>query len=739
MYLPIEGGSTEVVEGLTCWIPPQPPDHEIANYGLPREQQKWVRPLPPEGYAEAREEEEFEEELLEMQKQDLLKKKRGRLTPEDREFLKQEHYNERLEAYRVQEWERRMNGYWLFINGKATYLTGKHYFYLAHCQLDIGYPSYFDVSRRNFYFREYCFNCDTCLGYLVVGSRGVGKTAEEVSVALEELTRPPGNRIGAIQSKSEDDALLVVFQAKMVPMYQNLPHFFKPVDSHGSNPTSFLRWARENVRGRNARKVTFNKGEELKNSIQAYPAKEKKLDGSTLAIIIEDEVGKTDPKLEADVYKRAEVNRFCVFRFGRKVGMILSMTTVEEMDKGGRECKKLWDHSNQDSIEPGQMTITGRYRRFYGVLEADPRFFDEFGMCNAEAARAFHDAERLAREGDPQALASYIRKNPYFADEAFQENADDCQFNAMIIDQRRRELEVEDPTVTGDFEWSDGPDSRVVWVPNKSNGHCRLWWLPSNPEETNLIEHTIDMNMFGQRLKKPLNDHKFVIGADPIQYGVTVDGVRKSRPVTYVHRRYDPAVDCGELTLEKLVENATEVWKDGKLIKPKFKYKTGLEIVEYDYRPDEPTVYYEYMIKLCVFFGCKIHVEAQKAGGMIAHFNARGYSAFIEKKVVVAPDLKKQQQAEMIDGTAATPGLIQDYTGLIAKSITYFGHRWMFKKLLNDVRRFKPQETTKFDYTVAKGFVELSLLKPVKVVDQAPMDISEYMPIFRNNELVDTP
>lgn len=737
MFQPIEGGSSEVVHGLRCWIPPQPEHHEIMNWDLPRDEQMWRKIGRPSWYDDLRAEEEYEEEQLEIRKAEFLKKKRGPLTKADREFLRSEHFNPKLEEYRQQEWHRRLNGFWLYIDGKATYITGKHYFYLEHCILNIGPPKYFDISRQNFYFREYCFQCPYCLGYLVIGSRGVGKTEEEVCVALEELTRGPGDRHGAIQSKSEDDAVDVVFKKKMVPMYQKLPHFFKPIDSHGSDPSNFLRWTRDTVKGKGAKKVTFETGVELRNSIMAYPAKDKKLDGGTFAIIIEDEVGKTDPKKEADVYKRAEVNRFCVWRFGRKVGMILSMSTVEEMGKGGAECKKLWDDSDQSSVPEGEMTVSGRFRRFYGVLEADPQFFDKFGKIDREASKAFHDNERKKRMKDPAALASYIRKNPYYASEAFREDASQCQFNVEVIDNRLQELAGDDDIlVRGDFDWSDGPDSQVVFHKDKNKGRCKLWWLPGNPEETNMVEWTGEYNELGAKIWKPLNDAKFIIGADPIQYGFTEDK-RHSRPVSYVHRRYDPTVDCGELTLEKLMYNASEIWEGTKLIKEKFKYQTGLEIVQYDYRPQEPTIYYEYMIKLCRFFGCMIHAESQKAGGLIAHFKARGYYNFIMKKVVVEPDFKKEMTADQFDGTAATSKLIQQYTGLIAKSVNYFGHRCMFSDLLEDNRKFRPDKTTEYDYTVAKGFVELGLLKQVVPLNQKPMDITDYLSIFVDNQLLE--
>ena len=48
------------------------------------------------------------------------------------------------------EFERRIKGAWFLNNGKPTYITGNHYYYLQWCKIDIGYPDYWDRDRRFF-------------------------------------------------------------------------------------------------------------------------------------------------------------------------------------------------------------------------------------------------------------------------------------------------------------------------------------------------------------------------------------------------------------------------------------------------------------------------------------------------------------------------------------------------------------------------------------------------------------
>src|SRR3990167_6453463 len=127
MFSPIPNGTFIEIQGLNCCIPPEGyvlnVDTKEYDYtgvysrsDKPKEQ-KWERkPLPG-----------WDKEVLKKWKTYDKKKKE-----DDPEF-----YDEQLEAYKKQEWYRRLNGYWFMNNGKAVYLTGSHYMYLQWWQIDI--------------------------------------------------------------------------------------------------------------------------------------------------------------------------------------------------------------------------------------------------------------------------------------------------------------------------------------------------------------------------------------------------------------------------------------------------------------------------------------------------------------------------------------------------------------------------------------------------------------------------
>lgn len=680
MNKPYRGGTQVHIQGVDIYIPKKPKRELIANHDLPKRKQKFIRTLLPDDWDELRADEE------------------------ERKEASSKYRNPTLERFRKQEWKRRTYGYWFYNNGTPTYITGPNYFYINWCKLDHaendGYPIYYDYTRRTFYFRQYCVEMETVLGYLVIGPRGTGKSSEEVACILESITRMPGRRKAAIQSKSMDDAKDKIFKEKMVEIYKCLPDFFKPISNHGTNPEGKLSFFYDTVRGKKAHLKQKLDEEELANVVYPVPAKEKALDGGTFSDILNDEIGKTDPKKEANVHKRMAVNRFCVYRNNRKVGVIRATTTVEEMDKGGAECFKVWKDSDQGNLTANNFTISGLYRFFISAIDAGTKFVDEYGFVDEDRMRRFHDIERDARKGDPVEYSSYLRKNPYNWQEAFMVNADQCVFNAMILNDVHSILNLDDDfTDRGDFVWRDGiTDGKVVFEHNSHNGRFFVSWLPDKDEDTNKVKQTRSTWMHNKEVKqwKPDNDEKFAIATDPVDHKKTVDASRKSMAAAYCFRKYDYHVDA---------QNVEKVTREGET-----EWETYNFVCEYLYRPLEPQSYYEDMIKMCVFYGCQILVENQKQG-ILHYFKQRGYQHFIMHRPENTFTTKGKSQDT--EGIPASRQMIQQYTDKLQTFVQFHGHRIKFRRLVVDLLGFDPNEPTKFDAAVAGGFTLIANEKPM--------------------------
>jgi hypothetical protein len=242
MFSPIENGSSVNVQGLDCWIPPEGYVFNVATRQLEHrgvyskseniKEQKWERTPLPDWYKEV---------------QKKWKAYDKRKKEDDPEF-----YDEQLEAYKKQEWDRRLNGYWFMNNGKPVYLTGSHYMFLQWWQIDIGYPKYRIPDLEYFYFQLYCIEDPECMGMLEITKRRFGKTFRGGLFLYEYITRTKMTN-GAIQSKTGMDAKKVFGKAVISP-FKKLPKFFRPEYdmSLGITPKTEIRFQQTNVRGAKA-------------------------------------------------------------------------------------------------------------------------------------------------------------------------------------------------------------------------------------------------------------------------------------------------------------------------------------------------------------------------------------------------------------------------------------------------------------------------------------------------------
>lgn len=280
MYEKIEGGSIIEIQGLQCNLPPEGYVYNVLTKQLEQREiykrsdveadQYWERLKMPAWYAET------------MKRWDEFEKKKK---DDDSDF-----YDEKLEAYKKQEWDRRLNGFWFMNNGKPVYLTGMYYFYLQWWSIDIGYPKFRLPDLEKFYFLQYCIDDPECMGTLEVTKRRFGKSFVAGLFVTEYITRTKMTN-GGIQSKTGGDAKKF-FAKTVVNPFRRLPRFFRPEYdmSLGVNPKTEMRFQKTNVRGKKAEE-SIDK-DELGSVIDWQSADTVAYDGQKLARIINDEIGK---------------------------------------------------------------------------------------------------------------------------------------------------------------------------------------------------------------------------------------------------------------------------------------------------------------------------------------------------------------------------------------------------------------------------------------------------------------
>lgn len=642
MYDKFPWGTVEQIQGIACHIP-------AAGYVLniltgemekpgvykrnPRQKlQYWERPLPPEDYDER----ERREEMT------------GIIDPV-------------CENYRRQEWYRRLNGFWFYNNGEPTYITGLHYFFLTHWYIGTtlsGYPDYRDRDRKFFYFLQYSIEDPNSLGVLYVTKRREGKTSKGAIFLAEPATRTQGFR-GGIQSKSEHDAAVVVFQQAVVNPYLKLPSFFRPTfdTSGGRRPKKQLVFTQPSTRGKRA---VEQSGEELNSIIDYKSSTTYAYDGARLDRYLADEVLKTS---DLDIQERARVVRYCLTDGrGKFSGRALYTSTVEEISGKIQDYRQFWDDSDQTKRDGNGRTKTGLYRYFTPAFEA--LNYDEFGVEDIEANRVFLINEREALKNDQIALNSLMRKLPFSVEEAFRVSKDQAAYdNVRINDQIEAVASFQgDMIIRGDLVWTDGPDSKVKFV-EMVNGPFALLKNQDGYEPGD--ERSGVRKVSGVWV--PNNKHINTGGVDPFDHVTTVDS-RRSNGAAYLYRKFDA-------------------------LNPE---KTGLFVMEYIYRETHPKIFYESMIKLCVWAGCDLLFEDNKPG--IRHyFEERGYLPCL----VHLPDRK---EPGLPSSFKTKQELVEVTKSYVLDSI----HKVYFLRLLEDWRDFEPTNTKVYDAAMSASFTLLS-------------------------------
>ena len=137
-----------------------------------------------------------------------------------------------------------------------------------------------------------------------------------------------------------------------------------------------------------------------------------------------DEAGKWEKP--TDIRDAWRIQRTCLI-VGRKiVGKALVGSTVNPMDKGGKEYKDLWADSNPSERNANGRTRSGLYRLFIPSFESLEGFFDVFGGPVVEdpeapvdgldgeqvyiGARSYLKNERDSLKHDPSELNEVTRQ-----------------------------------------------------------------------------------------------------------------------------------------------------------------------------------------------------------------------------------------------------------------------------------------------------------------------------------------
>jgi len=665
------GTEGELIElgGLLICLPKRPPKKDIIGYKKSNDMQVWKRtPMP---------------------------KELSRIKSMDEWAEMPRQFREKFRPYIEEEFRRRREGFWFYNNGSPTYITGRHYMMLQWTKLDIGYPYFLNFQREIFLHMAACEFDSRCIGQLYTKCRRSGYTNICSSVLVDEATQVKDKLMG-IQSKTGKDAQENIFMKKVVYMFRNYPFFFKPIQDGTTNPRMELAF-REPSKRITKNNKTSQVGEALNTVINWKNTTNNAYDGEKLHMLYLDEAGKWEKP--TDIRDAWRIQRTCLI-VGRKiVGKALVGSTVNPMDKGGKEYKDLWKDSNPLERNANGRTRTGLYRLFIPAQESLEGFFDRYGMPVVNTpehevkgldgemitigAKQYLKNERDSLKHDASELNEIVRQFPFTTDEAFRDSIQGSLFNiGKIYEQIQFNDDLfPNPIVTGNFHWKGGEkDTEVIFTPDP-NGRFRVAWMP--PAELR------NQNLLSKGKKIAPNAELGVGGVDSYDLDATVDG-RGSKGALHLYNKFH------------------------------MEYPSNTFVLEYASRPPLAKIFYEDVLMAAVFYGYPILIENNKYG-IARHFESRGYDGYLMDR---PRHLLAANSSTIKSKTKGIPSNSQDVIQSHAHAIESYIHnhvginydtgemgKMYFNKTLEDWIGYQITNRTKFDLTISSGLCLLAAQK----------------------------
>jgi hypothetical protein len=634
--------------------------------------------------------------------------------------------------YIEHEFDRREEGFWFLNNGIPTYITGTHYMYLQWTKIDVGHPDFREANRIFYIFWEACKADKRSFGMCYLKIRRSGFSFMSSSEGVNQATITKDSRIG-ILSKTGSDAKKM-FTDKVVPISNNYPFFFKPIQDGMDKPKTELayRVPASKITKKNMYEIEEEELEGLDTTIDWKNTGDNSYDGEKLQLLLHDESGKWEKP--DNILNNWRVTKTCL-RLGSKViGKCMMGSTSNALDKGGRNFKSLYEDSFPSKRNSNGQTKSGMYCLFIPMEWNMEGFIDRYGMPVLRTPSSVvigidgedislgaidyweNEVESLSQDAD--ALNEFYRQFPRTESHAFRDESKQSIFNLTKIYQQidYNDSLIQDHHLTrGSFHWKNGvKDTEVVWTPD-SRGRFLVSWTP--PKH---LQNRVEVR--GGR-KYPGNEHLGSFGCDSYDISGVVVGKGSNGSLHGLTKFNMDEAPSNEFFLEYIA------------------------------RPQTAEIFFEEVLMALVFYGMPILCENNKPR-LLYHLKNRGYRGFslnrpdkiytklsrTEKELGGIPNTSedvKQSHA------AAIESYIEKHIGIdIAgeyRDTDDMGTMY-FRRTLEDWAKFDITNRTKFDASISSGLAIMAnqkhLYTPAKQKSKISINFAKYNNSSTTSQLI---
>ncbi len=602
--------------------------------------------------------------------------------------------------YISNEFDNREQGYWFTNNNKPTYITGTHYMYLNWTKIDVGKPDFRESNRIFYIFWEACKADKRSFGMCYLKNRRSGFSFMSSCEGVNQATITRDARVG-ILSKTGSDAKKM-FTDKVVPISNNYPFFFKPIQDGMDKPKTELgyRVPASKITKNNMDKTDEVSMDGLDTVIDWKNTSDNSYDGEKLLLLIHDESGKWEKP--ENILNNWRVTKTCLRLGSKVVGKCMMGSTSNALDKGGNNFKKLYNDSDVSKRNANGQTKSGLYSLFIPMEHNFEGYIDMYGepvLDTPEKPIEGIDGDMIdlgvidywtneveSLKGDADALNEFYRQFPRTESHAFRDESKQSLFNLTKIYQQidyNDSLSKSNYITRGSFTWKDGvKDTQVIWYPDKK-GRFRVCWTPNKHLQNRKLER-------GGKFF-PGNEHLGSFGCDSYDISGTVGGVGSNGALHGLTKFNMDEAPSNEFFLE------------------------------YVARPQTAEIFFEEVLMACVFYGMPILCENNKPR-LLYHFKNRGYRGYClnrpDKKKINLSKTEKElggipnsSEAVKQAHASAIESYIEKYVGLDSEGI----HRdsdemgsMYFTRTLEDWAKFNINNRTKFDATISSGLAVMA-------------------------------
>lgn len=590
------------IQGIECSYRERREDEEILYTQLPQEEQYFRRISHPF----------TDDELIDIANKVLVYEKENEKQEDEKGAKSKKETEEQREYSKEQkDWVDKQkklfdNGLYAMIDGVETFIPGAYWCYVNFWTLEAGdKPDYREDDRIFFLFHEFLRLETECLGLV----RGKGRRQGATSIGTFFMWFVAGrNEFKNCGMTSYNDTVAQeVFQKMFFYGFKAmLPCFQEEFDSDSENFIRFVKNVDKRKRG-----VLAVKREGLNSYVDYRPNTINSYDSGRQSYNMPDEGGKR-AKVDINSYWSKLYKTFLIGT--NKVGFGYLPTTVNKKNEGGEAFKKFWRDANQYAINPitkkpvGIDTVNRCVRYLVPATKCFAGYIDKFGrsviddpvvpimgnegklIYEGAKTKILRDKAKIEAGGDAEQLMEYRRDYPLDEYDMFAFETGTCEFIEANIVAQLEELEINPVYLRKVRFFEEKLEKKIADKPPRMYREIKYmdderggWLLLEEPEKKNLFT-------FENDVVRPLNTLRYCVGVDTFRIGFAEEGSK--------------GTIC--------------VFKKSNIIGG---IETGLyPVAMYVGRPRLIQHLYDEVIKVCLFYGCKVNFEISAGDFFYGYF-----------------------------------------------------------------------------------------------------------------------